>query len=131
DTSATACNTFNWYGTNYTVSGTPTHTFAGGNAVGCDSVLTLHLTINNSSTGDTTAVVCNSINWYGTVYTVSGTPTHTFVGGNQYGCDSVLTLHLTVNNSSTGDTTAVVCNSINWYGTVYTVSGTPTHTFVG
>gem|GEM_PF-1059159 len=125
DTTAVACNSFSWYGTEYTESGTATHTFT--NAQGCDSVVTLHLTINRSSTGDTTAVACNSFNWYGTEYTESGTATHTFI--NAQGCDSVVTLHLTINHSSTGDTTAVACNSFNWYGTEYTESGTATNTF--
>jgi hypothetical protein len=46
DTTAIACNNFNWHGTNYTNSGTATHLFT--NAAGCDSVVTLHLTINQS-----------------------------------------------------------------------------------
>lgn len=134
DTTAVACNSFTWYGTTYTVSGTPTHTFTGGNAVGCDSVLTLHLTINNSSAGDTTAVVCNSFTWYGTTYTVSGTPTHTFIGGNVYGCDSTVTLHLTVNYSTSSTTYDTVCNNqlpFVWNGNDYTLSGTYSASFPG
>jgi hypothetical protein len=62
-------------------------------------VVTLHLTVNNSTTGDTTATACNSFSWYGTTYTVSGTPTHTFA--TAAGCDSVVTLHLTIDQSPT------------------------------
>ena len=65
------------------------------NMAGCDSVITLNLTINNNNTGDTTAVSCNSFTWYGTTYTNSDTPKHTLT--NAGGCDSVVTLHLTVN----------------------------------
>jgi hypothetical protein len=125
DTTATACGSFNWYGIEYTSSATPTRTFQ--NAAGCDSIVTLYLTINNSNTGDTTATACVSFNWYGTNYTASGSPKRTFQ--NAAGCDSVVTLNLTINNSNTGDTTAVACNSFNWYGTNYTASGSPTRTF--
>ena len=37
---------------------------------------------------------CDSITWNGQLYTVSGIYTHTFVAAN--GCDSVVTLHLTI-----------------------------------
>ena len=46
------------------------------------------------NTGDTTAVVCGSFVWYGVTYNSSATPTHTFT--NVRGCDSVVTLHLTI-----------------------------------
>ncbi|HTK81148.1 MAG TPA: Ig-like domain-containing protein [Bacteroidota bacterium] len=125
DTTVVACNSFTWYGTTYTATGNPTHTFI--NAAGCDSIVTLHLTINQSTTGDTTVVACNSFTWYGTTYNASATPTHTFT--NAAGCDSVVTLHLTINQSTSGDTTATACDSFTWYGTTYTSTGTATHTF--
>ena len=50
DTAATACDAFTWYGTEYTASGTQTHTFDGGAANDCDSTVTLTLTILPSAT---------------------------------------------------------------------------------
>ncbi len=49
------------------------------------------------NTGDTTASACGSFVWYGVTYTSSSrtTPTHTFT--NVSGCDSVVSLHLTIN----------------------------------
>ena len=125
DTTAFACNSFVWYGTTYNNSATPTHTFA--NVNGCDSVVTLHLTVGHANTGDTTAFACNSYVWYGTTYTSSATTTHTFT--NASGCDSVVTLHLTIGHANTGDTTVSVCNSFDWYGQTYTTSGTPTRVY--
>ena len=46
-------------------------------------------------TSDTAATVCNSFTWHGTSYTSSATPTHTFT--NSFGCDSIVTLALTIN----------------------------------
>ena len=129
DTTAVACNSFTWYGTTYntTPAVAPTHVFT--NVAGCDSTVTLHLTVNHSNTGDTTAVVCNSFTWYGTTYTSTPAvaPTHVFT--NVAGCDSTVTLHLTVNHSNTGDTTAVACDSLTWYGVTYTSTPAvaPTH----
>ena len=134
DTSAVACGSFDWYEhTGITTSGTYTHIFVGGNANGCDSTVTLHLTINQPTTGDTNAVACGSFDWYEhTGITTSGTYTHIFVGGNANGCDSTVTLHLTINQPSTGDTNAVACGSFDWYEHFgITTSGDYTHTFVG
>ncbi len=40
-----ACQTYNFFGTDYTVSGNYEHTLVGGNAAGCDSTIYLDLTI--------------------------------------------------------------------------------------
>ena len=92
DTTATACGSFRWYGTDYSTSGEYTHTLTASN--GCDSVVTLHLTVNMPTTGDTTATACGSFRWYGTDYSTSGEYLHTLTASN--GCDSVVTLHLTI-----------------------------------
>ena len=115
DTTAVACDSFDWYEhTGLTQScDNLTHTFT--NALGCDSVVTLHLTVNYTTYGDTTAVACDSFDWYEhTGLTQScDNLTHTFT--NALGCDSVVTLHLTVNYTTYGDTTVVACDSFDWY----------------
>ena len=94
----------------------------------CDSVISLTLTVNAATSGDTTAVVNSSFDWYGQHLTTSGDYTSTLT--NAAGCDSVVTLHLTVNYSATGDTTAIACDSFDWYEyTNLTQSGDYTHTF--
>ena len=128
DTIATACDSFTWWNTNYTNStNTPTHVYT--NSHGCDSTVTLDLTINYSNTGDTTAIACDSFSWWNTIYT-SSTNTTTHIYTNTQGCDSVVTLHLTVNYSNTGDTTTTACESFSWWNTDYTNStNSATHTF--
>ena len=160
---ATACNMYSWYGRIFTES-TDTATRVVSNTVGCDSVITLHLTVNQCSSTDLT--VCDSVTWHGVLYTQSGTffdghdtlhltvnnsttgvetvtacnsydwyehtgitascynLTHTFVAGNQYGCDSIVTLNLTINQCSRTEVTE--CDSYVWRGTTYTQSGTYT-----
>ncbi|MDD4848509.1 MAG: T9SS type A sorting domain-containing protein, partial [Bacteroidales bacterium] len=65
------------------------------NALGCDSVVTLHLTINASETYELAATACDSYIWNDAIYTESGDYVQTFQ--NALGCDSVVTLHLTIN----------------------------------
>lgn len=121
DTMATACEAFTWYGTTYKESAEPQHTFT--NSHGCDSIVTLHLTINHATTGDTTATACESFTWYGTTYTENGDYDHTLLGANFNGCDSVVTLHLTIYHATSGDTTATACESFTWHGETYTENG--------
>ena len=110
DTTAFACNSFEWYGQSYFSSTLATHTFT--NASGCDSVVTLDLKLGHSSFGDTSATFCGHFLWYGINYTTSGDKVHVFQGGNSQGCDSVLTLHLTIPPADDGNAcTTDVCNS--------------------
>jgi hypothetical protein len=70
------------------------------NEYGCDSVnLTINLTILNSSLSFTTAI-CDgdSYTWNGQQYIQQGTYAQTFT--NQFGCDSIVTLNLIVNENS-------------------------------
>ena len=126
----THCNSFIWIdGNTYTSNNTTaTHTLI--NSVGCDSVVTLNLTINYDNTGIDTKVACNSYTWIdGITYTSNNnTATHTLT--NIYGCDSVVTLDLTVNYSNTGIDTQIACDSFTWIdGNSYTLSNnTATHT---
>lgn len=126
--SATACNTYTWTGTTYTVSGVYTKTFS--LSAGCDSIHTLTLTIKNSSTGSNNVIACNSYTWNGTTYNVSGNYTHTYI--NAVGCDSVHTLHLTINPSTSSITTITAANSYTWNANnvTYTTSGTYTFTML-
>ena len=100
---------------------------------GCDSVTILNLTVNPIAYGDIYETACDSFKWYDSTYkeTPTSTPTHTFAGGSQFGCDSIVRLHLTINKPTYGDTTAVACESFTWHGITYTESGeyTPNPTY--
>nr|MCR4877989.1 T9SS type A sorting domain-containing protein [Bacteroidales bacterium] len=93
---ATTCDVFTWNGQTYTQSGTYTQTFQGAN--GCDSIVTLNLTVGQPVTSTISDTACGSYVWTGQTYTQSGTYTQTFQAAN--GCDSVVTLNLTVSQPS-------------------------------
>ena len=126
----TACDSYTWIdGVTYTAS-TSAPTFTLTNASGCDSVVTLDLTINNSNTGTDIQTACDSYTWIdGVTYTAS-TSSPTFTLTNVAGCDSVVTLDLTINNSNTGTDIQTACDSYTWIdGVTYTAStSTPTFT---
>ncbi|NDC73305.1 MAG: hypothetical protein EBZ62_07630, partial [Sphingobacteriia bacterium] len=85
--------TFN--GQSYSAAGTYTATLT--NAVGCDSIITLNLTVNQPSatTIYDTIVAPNTYTFNGQTLTATGTYFDTLT--NAVGCDSIVTLYLTVN----------------------------------
>ena len=123
-----SCDAYTWIdGLTYVSSNnSATHTIP--NASGCDSIITLNLTLNNSSIGTTIATSCDTYTWAvdGTAYTTSGT--YTDVSTNANGCTHTETLNLTVNSSTSNTTTATACETYTWAvdGTAYTTSGTYT-----
>ena len=100
----TECNTYTWIdGNTYTASNnSATFNIVGGAANGCDSLVTLNLTILNSATGTDTRTECNTYTWIdGNTYTTSNnSATFNIVGGAANGCDSLVTLNLTINSVS-------------------------------
>ncbi|TSJ46268.1 delta-60 repeat domain-containing protein, partial [Fluviicola chungangensis] len=126
----TACDSYDWIDGNTYTSSTNTPTFVLQNAAGCDSTVTLNLTINHSTTGTDIQTACDSYDWIdGNTYT-SSTNTPTFVLQNAAGCDSTVTLNLTINHSTTGTDVQTACDSYDWIdGNTYT-SSTNTPTFV-
>jgi Flp pilus assembly pilin Flp len=126
----TACDSYTWIdGNTYTASNnTATYTLT--NAAGCDSVVTLDLTINSSNTGTDVITACDSYTWIdGNTYTASNN-TATYTLTNAAGCDSVVTLDLTINSSNTGTDVITACDSYTWIdGLTYTSSNnTATYT---
>ena len=92
--------TYTFNGANLTSTGVYLDTFV--NSLGCDSVLTLNLTVQPLSTGSINSSICNgaSYNFNGVSITSTGVYKDTLT--NSSGCDSVVTLNLTVRPASTG-----------------------------
>ena len=121
----TACDSYTWIdGVTYTLSDTTAkHTLV--NAAGCDSIVSLFLTINNSTSAIDTITACDSYTWIdGVTYSSSDTTAKdTLV--NAAGCDSIVSLFLTINNSTSAIDTITACDSYTWIdGVTYTSSDT-------
>ncbi len=117
----TACDSYTWVdGNTYTSSNnTATHVLT--NAAGCDSLVTLELTIINSTAGTDVQTACDSYTWIdGNTYTTSNNSA-TYTLTNAVGCDSVVTLDLTIYNSVTHTDVISACDSHTWIdGNTYT-----------
>ena len=119
DTTAVECESFNWYGTEYTVSGDYVHRLT--NVAGFDSVLTLHLTINHGTHNAESQAACDSYTWHGNDYATSGKYFYDYTNG--VGCASADTLHLIINVSTASTDTHTECNSYTWIdGNTYIAS---------
>ncbi|MDR0801911.1 GEVED domain-containing protein [Fluviicola sp.] len=89
------------------------------NQYGCDSIVTLNLTVTPATYGVEAATICQgqSYTFDGVSYnTNNNTATKTLT--NQYGCDSIVTLNLTVIPATYGVETATICQ-----GQSYTFDG--------
>ena len=116
----TQCNSYQWNDVTYTETGDYEQTFQ--NIYGCDSIVTLHLTVNyNSDTTYLSATSCDYYYWYDQIYTQSGQ--YETAIPNSYGCDSILVLNLTINHSDTTYFSATSCDYYYWYGRTYIQSG--------
>lgn len=96
----TACDSYTaGNGAVWTTSGNYVDTIT--STTGCDSIVNIALTILQSSTGSLTTTACNKyVSPSGNnTWTVSGT--YTDVLTNAAGCDSVLTINLTINTVDT------------------------------
>ena len=119
----TACDSYTWIdGTTYTSSNNSA-TWILTNASGCDSIVTLDLTITNSNTGTDVQTAYDSYTWIdGNTYTASNNSA-TWILTNASGCDSIVTLDLTITNSNTGTDVQTACDSYTWIdGNTYTTS---------
>ncbi len=95
--STTTCDSYTWAvnGMTYTSSGTKNATYS--NIYGCDSSYLLQLVLLQSTSSVSAMTATNSYTWpvNGMTYTTSGI--YSFTSLNASGCDSVLTLNLTIN----------------------------------
>ena len=115
------CDSYTWHGEVYTTSTTLVDSLM--TLASCDSIVTHYLIVNQSTTGVDEQIACESFTWIDGVTYTESTTTPTFTLTNAAGCDSVVTLHLTVNHVTTRDTSAVACDSFTWEGETYTQSG--------
>ncbi len=122
--SNTACESYTWplNGQTYSQSGIYTTTIS--NVAGCDSIITLNLTINQPTDTSETVTNCGSYTWpvNGQTYTQDGIYITSFT--NASGCLSSRTLYLTINQPSSSVLNESAIDSYILNGQTYNQSGT-------
>ena len=128
--SVTECSSYTWSANNqtYTESGEYTELFS--DVSGCDSLVTLDLIITGPSEGVDVQSACESFTWIDGITYTENNNSATFLLTDENGCDSIVTLDLTINTSTSGVDTQVACGDYVWIdGNVYSESNN-TATFI-
>ena len=117
---------YEWNGVTFAAAGTKATIL---NTVkGCDSVVTMTLTVNPTYNVIDTKTICASqlpYEWNGVTFAAAGTKTTTLNTVN--GCDSVVTMTLTVNPTYNVIDTTTICASqlpYEWNGVTFAAAGT-------
>ena len=130
-TKTTICDNqlpYTWNGQNINAAGTYTANLI--SAAGCDSIVTLNLTVNPAVTGTTKTTICDNqlpYTWNGQTINAAGTYTAKLISAA--GCDSIATLNLTVNPDVTSTTNTTICDNqlpYTWNGQTINAAGTYT-----
>ena len=110
--SITACDSYDWNGQNYNVSGD--YTYIGTNISGCPETNILSLVINESDEIVDQQNHCDQYTWIdGITYNESNsTAFHTLTNSNN--CDSVIYLDLIINYSNMVNESVTSCDSFEW-----------------
>jgi hypothetical protein len=101
---ASACGSYSYGGNTYDSSGT--YMGSGANPSGCDTIVTLNLTILQNSSGTDTQTACDSYTWIDSITYTASNNTATYTLPAAGGCDSVVTLDLTIDTVDIGITFA-------------------------
>jgi hypothetical protein len=114
--SVTSCNNYSWWqnGKTYKKSGNYYDTIL--NAVGCDSIVELKLTIISSFDRTESMTTCTKYTWKvnNQTYFKSGKYSHIVKSKNTGVCDSIYYLNLTISNTLYGKETIRTCESYKW-----------------
>ncbi len=123
-----SCTAILWQDGNLYLTSNNTATYTLTNAAGCDSIITLDLTIPPTTYSTDFQVSCGPFTWIdGSTYS-SDNNNATHILTNAAGCDSVITLNLDIATNS-GTDVQTACGSFTWIdGNTYTGNNnTATH----
>ncbi|MBN8782014.1 MAG: gliding motility-associated C-terminal domain-containing protein [Terrimonas ferruginea] len=128
---------YSWNSQSITAGGNAVATFTTPSLVtGCDSTVTLNLTVNPLPAADDDITICANqlpYTWNGQTITAAGNAVATFVTPSLLtGCDSTTTLNLTVNPAINATENLTICSSqlpYTWNGQTITAPGNAVATF--
>jgi hypothetical protein len=121
----TTCDPYSFNGQNYAQSGS--YIYAGQTIYGCDSTVTLNLTITPAIQTTINENACGSFPWNGQTLWASGVYIDSLQSAA--GCDSVVSLNLNVYPIYAIGIDSTVLDAFNWNGIDYATSGSYTQFF--
>ena len=112
--SVAACDNYLWIdGQTYT-SSTSSPSFTLPSIHGCDSVSHLHLSLHQSFLHPDVVSACDSLRWIDSLLYRSDTIGPRFATTSIHGCDSILTLHLTLHPSFSFSSSDTICEGTSF-----------------
>lgn len=124
-----------WNGQTLTTGGNNAATYTTTSAKGCDSTVTLNLTVNPIRTTTENISICSGelpYTWHGQVLQTGGNGAATYTTVSSNGCDSIVTLNLIVNSIVTATTNITICQNqlpYSWNGQSITTGGNAVATY--
>jgi hypothetical protein len=111
NTNPVVCGSYTSPSGNYTWTSSGNYVDTIPNATGCDSVFNINLTVNSSTTSTINPVVCGSYTSPSGNYTWTASGNYMDTISNTNGCDSIISINLTVNNSTNSTIYPAACGS--------------------
>lgn len=119
---------YNWNGLTFSGPGTQSVTL--NNVNGCDSSVTLNLSVSNTITSSNSITICPSelpYSWNGLTFNAAGSQSANLTSVS--GCDSIATLNLAVLAPQSSNSTITICSNqlpYSWNGLVFNGAGSQT-----
>ena len=124
------CDSVTFKGIKYYANATVLDTIIGGAANGCDSIVTVTITIKHPVTGNDVIDGCDSVIFKGIKYYANATVLDTIIGGAANGCDSIVTITIMVKPHAIGNDVIDGCDTVTFKGIKYTANATVLDTIV-
>lgn len=124
-TSVSECTNYTWPQTGVTYSSSGTYTDTVPNAAGCDSIISLNLTIVGPSSTTENITACQQYTWPANGQTYTSSTTDNITLQSTQGCDSTAFLILTISDTNAVNQNISSCGSYFWdaTGIDYAASG--------
>lgn len=133
----TSCDSLVWIDGNtyFSSNSSATYSISGGSSNGCDSIVNLDLTIHPSATRTDVQTSCDSLVWIdgNTYFSSNNTAAFSIPSGGSNGCDSIVNLDLTILPVATGTDVLTSCDTLVWIdgNTYYANNNTATFNIIG
>ncbi|MCD6066043.1 MAG: C-terminal target protein [Bacteroidetes bacterium] len=95
----------------------------------CSESINFTITEPSAITSTLTVTECDAYTLNATTYTANGIYTQVLTGASSTGCDSTITLNLTILQSTASALSAIACDSYTLNGATYNTSGVYTQSF--